>query len=218
MGDNLEDKNISSDNDLKNESNSSASQDLKPWRHRKHNKKKRLSLRLKMILVLIILAVCAGVGASIYFLQKPKTTENSNSNKVNTTTANKAKDEVLAKIPEQQKNNIQGAIVFKNYSFLEQYMADSVKIVGVEPKLSKTDSPTQVADDLKYLDGSTNQWSFDLKEDSIKSFKQGDYASYFKSNTLVGKSTNNYHAIFNFDSSGKINSILMSTTSNGMTK
>lgn len=217
MGSDLEDKNISSNNNLGDKNDISTPPDPKAWRHKNKNKKKRTSRKFKIIIVIAILVLCIGAGIGVYFWQKSKAVTGTAST-TNTKNTDTAKDENLAKISDEQKVNIEGAIVFKNYSFLEQYMAGSVQVTGVEPKLSKVDSPAQAVADLKYLDGFTGQWSFDLQEASINSFKQGSYKSHFKSNTVVGKSTDGYHAIFNFDESGKINSILLSTKPDGLTK
>lgn len=188
--------------------------DPKPWKHRKQAKKKFNILKSKKVIFIIFIVLALIACVVIWFVwTNNKTVSDQNKAASGTGTAKDIADQNLIKISDEQKVNIAGSIAMKNYAFLEQYMAEKVQIIGVDPKLSKEDNARQATDDLKYVDGSTGVWSFELGEETISNYKKGDYSTYFKSNSVIGKSSDNYFMIFNFDSTGKVNSILMSKTS-----
>lgn len=191
--------------------------DPKPWKHRKQIKKKFNILKSKKVISIVFIVLALIASVVVWFVwTNNKTVSDQNKAASGGGTSKDTTDQNLIKISDEQKVNIAGSIAMKNHAFLEQYMAEKVQVTGIDPKLSKEDNAKQAVDDLKYVDGSTGVWSFELGEETISNFKKGDYSTYFKSNSVIGKSSDNYFMIFNFDSAGKINSILMSTTSDAI--
>lgn len=106
--------------------------------------------------------------------------------------------------------SIKESITSDNTAALEGYMASTVKVIIAASEGIGDRTPVQAIGDLKYLDSATDPWDFNLNATTLASYQTGDYKDYFKSNSIVGKSANNYVISFNFDSAGKINGIFMS--------
>lgn len=194
----------------------------KRYDNRKKSKRKKHLLPKIIIFIVIIILIISGVVGYFWWNSKSaskqnKSTTTSNS-KTSSDTSNAVDDPKLIKVPEQQKINIAGAISLKNYDFLEQYMADTVKVVIADTNTTNTDTPAQSVVDLKHIEGSDKTWSFELSLDTLKSYRKGKYSAYFKEGNLIGKSSNNYFATFSFNTDNKIDTIFMSTTSNGLSK
>lgn len=106
--------------------------------------------------------------------------------------------------------SIKESITSDNTAALEGYMASTVKVIVAASEGIGDRTPVQAIDDLKYLDSATDPWNFSLNATTLSKYQTGDYKDYFKTNSVVGKSANNYVISFNFDSAGKINGIFMS--------
>lgn len=113
----------------------------------------------------------------------------------------------------QDISNIESAITSGNTSALEGYMASTVAVVIAASESAGDRTPSQAVSDLKYLSNATSPWNFKLDATTLTKYQNGEYKTYFKTNTLVGKSANGYVVAFNFNSAGKINGIFMAVNS-----
>lgn len=110
-------------------------------------------------------------------------------------------------------DNIKAAITSKNTAALEGYMADTVTVIYAASEGLGPQTPTQAVADLKYLNSATNPWNFALPAATISAWSSGGYSSYISTDSLVGKSANNYVVAFSFDCSGEIDTIFMAANS-----
>lgn len=104
--------------------------------------------------------------------------------------------------------NIQAAITSGNTAALEGYMAPTVTVTIAASDGLGGRTPAQAISDLKYISTSKN-WNFSLDATTIKSYTNGDYKTYFKANSLVGKASDGKVIVFNFNDQGKISGIFM---------
>lgn len=109
--------------------------------------------------------------------------------------------------------NIKASITSGNTAALEGYMADTVTVIYAASEGLGPQTPTQAIADLKYLKSATNPWDFALPAATISAWASGGYSSYISTDSLVGKSANNYVVAFSFDCSGDIDTILMAANS-----
>jgi cell division protein FtsB len=110
--------------------------------------------------------------------------------------------------------NIQASITSGNTAALEGYMAKKVTVILAASECCGSRTPTQAINDIKYLEGATDPWNFDLPQATLDNYAAGDYAQYFPDDALVGKSANNYVVSFTFDAQGDINGVFMTGNSN----
>jgi len=195
------------------------------------SKKKGNKIIGKILLILLILLLIAGgVGAYLWrdnqaAVQKNNdNTEISNLNnkiteleKAAVLAASENNTEKTITLPADQIASIKASITSKNTAALEGYMADGVEVVLAASEGS-TRTPTQAISDLSYLDNAKAPWNFELDSVTLASYVAGDYATHFKDNSIVGKSANGYVIVFNFNESGKINSIFMTNSSDLLSK
>lgn len=109
--------------------------------------------------------------------------------------------------------NIKASITSGNTAALEGYMADTVTVIYAASEGLGPQTPTQAIADLKYLNSATNPWDFALPAATISAWASGGYSSYISTDSLVGKSANNYVVAFSFDCSGDIDTIFMAANS-----
>jgi cytoskeletal protein RodZ len=188
---------------------------------KQHNKKKWL------LILLIVALIAAGAGAYWWRDKQAKSDQQKQQNEVTA-----LKDEVssLQKqlADEKQKSkkteeklaatkpsaeaiaNIKASISSGNTAALEGYMASSVNVILAASEGIGLRTPVQAIGDLQYLDSATDPWDFDLPAATLSAYGSGDYAQYFPSGAVVGKSANNYVISFTFNSSGKISGIFIS--------
>jgi hypothetical protein len=179
-------------------------------------------------IVIILLIISLGVSAFLWRDNQAKKEQNKNLqtmselqkqladlNKKMESTTNSSNSQQLNKaVPSAQDiSNIESAITSGNTSALEGYMASTVAVVIAASESAGDRTPSQAVSDLKYLSNATSPWNFKLDATTLTKYQNGEYKTYFKTNTLVGKSANGYVVAFNFDSSGKINGIFMAVNS-----
>ena len=110
------------------------------------------------------------------------------------------------------RENVIASITSGNTAALEGYMAASVHVVIAASSGVFDHAPAAAVADLKYIEGATAPWNFDLSPATLMSYGSGSYKDYFKSNSIVGKSANGKVVVFNFNDAGKINGIFMSAS------
>lgn len=110
-------------------------------------------------------------------------------------------------------DNIKASIISGNTAALEGYMANPVKVVYAASEAAGDRTPTQAINDLKYLSSATGPWNFSIDSVTLGKWQNGDYKQYILPTSLVGKSSNGYVVVFNFNSDAKINGVFMSASS-----
>lgn len=186
--------------------------------------KSRTAIWLVIILIIISLGVCAFLWRdnqaqkeqnknlqAMSELQKQLADLNKKMESTTNTSTSQQQNKALPTV--QDIANIESAITSGNTSALESYMASSVAVVIAATESAGTRTPSQAVSDLKYLSNATDPWDFKLDATTLTKYQNGAYKTYFKTNTLVGKSANGYVVAFNFDSAGKINGIFMAVNS-----
>lgn len=148
----------------------------------------------------------AGLQAQIDDLNKQLADEKSAASGTNTTC-----------IPTQPSaaavESIKASVTTRNTQPLEGYMASSVTVIYAASEGLGARTPTEAVGDIgSFLGETTVDWTFDIPAETLTAYGQGDYAQYFPSTALVGKSSENKVISFNFDCSGKIVTVFMSTT------
>lgn len=113
-------------------------------------------------------------------------------------------------------DSIKDSIISGNTAALEGYMASSVKVVYAASEATGERTPAQAINDLKYLSSATGPWNFSLDKTTLDAWAAGDYKEYIVATSLVGRSSNGYVVIFNFNSDAKISGIFMSASSDLM--
>jgi Tfp pilus assembly major pilin PilA len=190
-------------------------------------KKDRKNMMWPLIAVLLLLA---GLGAYYYRdnqaknqhktdtatitkLQADLKTANAKTAAAETTTTTTPTESETATVPTAAvKENVIASIKSGNTAALEGYMASTVSVIIAASEGVGNRTPAQAVSDLAYLDGGTDPWDFSLAAATLTGYQTGDYATYFKSNSVVGKSANGYVVSFNFDTAGKINGVFMSVS------
>lgn len=187
----------------------------------------------KTLIFLIIIVVILAIGVAGYVYRNNKANDQSkkdqatiarleqeikdlksqiNSSKNITANDNSSTKTVVAVPSANVIANIADAIKSGNTAALEGYMASSVLVILAASEGIGAQTPAQAVSDLKYLDSATDPWNFSLDSATLTKYANGDYKTYFKANTLVGKSANNYVVAFNFNEAGKINGIFMAVS------
>lgn len=184
--------------------------------------------RIFIWIVIILLIISLGVSAFLWRDNQAKKEQNKNLqtmselqkqladlNKKMESASNSSNSQQQNKVvpSAQDISNIESAITSGNNSALEGYMASTVAVVVAASESAGDRTPSQAVSDLKYLSNATSPWNFKLDATTLTKYQNGEYKTYFKTNTLVGKSANGYVVAFNFDSSGKINGIFMAVNS-----
>ena len=122
-------------------------------------------------------------------------------------------DKTATTLPtEAVRQSIKESITSGNTAALEGYMASTVRVIVAASEGIGDRTPTQAISDLKYIDAATTPWNFALDGTTLAKYGSGDYKAYFSSNSIVGKSANNFVISFNFNSAGKINGIFMTNS------
>jgi cell division protein FtsB len=182
--------------------------------------------RSRPLLVILMCLLLLGVGAAAGYMWRDRDAKDMDKANQAQITALQAKNAKLekdladakkeapasteAKRPNQAAlDNIKGAIVSGNTAALAGYMAPTVRVIVAASEGIGDRTPTQAINDLKYLDGATDPWNFDLPAATLTPYQSGDYKQYFPTTAYVGKSANNYVISFQFDSNGKISGIFM---------
>lgn len=168
-------------------------------------------------MIVVVLLLIAGAGAGVYFWQNQKVGDLEDQNETLTNevqdlkaTANSndsAADDADNDTPTSSvltEENIADAVSSGNYAALEGYMADTVRVIIAASEGVGDRTPAQAVEDMKYLDGGTDPWTFELSEETLLEWRFGDYGSYFPLSAVVGKSANNYVVSFQFNPEGKI--------------
>lgn len=123
-------------------------------------------------------------------------------------------DEPISKQPTTTAiDNIKDAIISGNTAALESYMANPVKVVYAASEAAGDRTPAQAVNDLKYLSAATGPWNFSIETATLDKWAKGAYSQYFLATSLVGKSSNGYVIVFNFNKDAKMSGIFMSASS-----
>lgn len=108
------------------------------------------------------------------------------------------------------KENIKAALDSKNTAVFASYVTNPAKYVFAGSEFGGERTPDEVATALEYTHSADGPWDFNLPQATIDEYDSGDYASYFDTNTLVGKSADGMVVAFTFSCDGsKINSIFV---------
>ncbi|MBP7820661.1 hypothetical protein KA025_00790 [Candidatus Saccharibacteria bacterium] len=184
--------------------------------------------RTLLWVVIVLLVISLGVGAYLWRDNQAKTEQNKNlqaiselqkqladvNKKLESQTGSGSTSKQTSTQPTAQAlASIQSAITTGNTAALEGYMANTVVVVIAASEGMGERTPAQAISDLNYLSNANGPWNFSLDATTITKYQNGEYKTYFKPNTLVGKSANGYVVAFNFDSAGKINGIFMAVNS-----
>lgn len=110
-------------------------------------------------------------------------------------------------------DNIKAAMNSGNTAALEGYMAETVTVIYAASEGVGPQTPAQAVADLEYLAAATTPWNFSLPASTITAWASGGYSSYISTDSLVGKSANNYVVAFSFDCDGNIDTIFMAANS-----
>ena len=189
-------------------------------------KKKGKKIIGKILLILLILLLIAGGVGAYLWRDSQAAVQKSNDNTEISNLKNKITDlektaalavsenatEETVALTTAQIANIKASITSKNTAALEGYMADSVTVVLAASESAASKTPTQAIASLSYLDSATEPWNFELDSVTLASYAAGDYATYFKDDSIVGKAANGYVIVFNFNDAAKINGIFMSSS------
>lgn len=108
--------------------------------------------------------------------------------------------------------NIKLSITSGNTAALEGYMAASVKVVLAASGGTGSSTPTQAVSNItEFISDATSPWNFAIAASILTQYAAGSYGSYFPSIAVVGASANNKLISFDFDCSGKINTVFLVT-------
>lgn len=194
------------------------------------NSKKTKSYMMVIVLVISMVVIVIAAGSYVYRDKQAKDQNSKNQatiaslqseindlkkqlNNQSAASSNTSKSSTATAVPSAATlANIADAIKSGNTAALEGYMAPSVMVVLAASEGIGSQTPAQAVADLKYLDSATDPWNFNLDATTLTKYANGDYKTYFKTNTLVGKSANGYVVAFNFNEVGKINGIFMSVS------
>lgn len=170
---------------------------------------------IEILLILLALGIIGFVGWYVY--QSQQGVDDSFNNAADSTSEKKEKaaEEPAADEPvisEALKENTAAAIESQNTAALEGYMAESVNVVFAASEKGGPVTPTQAIADLAYLQAATSPWNFSLPAATLDSYKAGFYKDYFGTNTIVGKSANDYVVSFGVNNAGKIDAIFVAAS------
>lgn len=162
----------------------------------------------KLLMVLVMLVLLAGAGYGGYYWRDRSAKKDNTSNKtkidalekkVTDLEADSAKtdsststDETVATSVSPtaaQLENIQASITSGNTAALEGRMATSVTVIIAASEGMGARTAVQAIGDLDYVIDLTATWNFSLPAATLASYAAGDYAQYFPSGALVGKSS-----------------------------
>jgi hypothetical protein len=193
---------------------------------------KRRGRGKRWFMLLLILALIAGAGGGGWYYRdmqakdeiKAKQTEvddlQASNSKLQTdleaarATANESESQ--AKPSQKDLDNIEAAVKSGNYAALEQLMQSKITVIIAASEGVGERTPEQAVEDLKYLDGGTDPWNFDLPDATIAGYQSGDYKQYFPAGALVGKSANDYLVSFVFNNAGKVSVIFLANNADGI--
>lgn len=194
------------------------------------NSKKTKSYMLVIVLVVSMVVIVIAAGSYVYRDKQAKDQNSKNQatianlqseitdlkkqlNSQASSTSSTSSSNTATAVPSATTIvNITDAIKSGNTAALQGYMAPSVLVILAASEGIGSQTPAQAVADLKYLDNATDPWNFNLDATTLTKYANGDYKTYFKTNTLVGKSANNYVVAFNFNDAGKINGIFMAVS------
>lgn len=180
----------------------------------KKKNKKAKSLKFKIAIISVALIV---IGVGGYFVWDKFFKEGSNSSKA-TKTIVEAKfsdsDDInKLSVEESDKINIQGAIAVKEFSYLESYLAQSIKLTIVGDEIvSRDESSDGIMSAMAdcFADASGNgDWSFSVGYNNIEKLKKGPYSEYIKSSSVIGEANSNHAVIINFNGDKKIDNVII---------
>lgn len=113
--------------------------------------------------------------------------------------------------------SIKSSITSGNTAALEGYMAASVNVItagsgAVVAASTPTAAVTSVTNFIDFTPSTNSSWNFALPAATLAKYSASDYAKYFPSIAVVGKSTSGKVISFSFDCNAKIKAVLMSPT------
>ncbi|MGI6103619.1 MAG: hypothetical protein ACOYBJ_03290 [Patescibacteria group bacterium] len=107
--------------------------------------------------------------------------------------------------------NIQAAIESGNTAALESYFAPTVRVILAASGGIGNRTRSEAIGDLAYL-FPAESWDFVLSEATLKTWASGDYAQYFPTGVLVGKSNEGKVVAFTFSDEKTVTGIFMSAS------
>ena len=197
----------------------------------KSNKKDADQTKKKVSLILIIVLLMALSAGIVYFWKDSKAKDITKKKDAEISSLQKTKDDLQKQLDEKNKTtenkttpvvctpkapsadtltNIRESITSRNTAALEGYMAPTVKVVIAASGGVGDRTPTQAVSDItSYISSSTDPWNFALAKTVTDNYAKGNYAQYFPSIAVIGKSANGIVISFSFDCNGKINTVFM---------
>jgi cell division protein FtsL len=104
---------------------------------------------------------------------------------------------------------LQQIITEKSYDELREYLADEVLVILAASEGIGLRTPSQVVGDLSFLSSASSPWSFAIDDDTLAQWRAGNYGSYVPTSAYIGQSADGYVVAFQFDASGRVQTIFM---------
>jgi cytoskeletal protein RodZ len=190
------------------------------------DKKPKKSAKSKLVLIAFILLILAGAAGYWWLDQQAKayrqekeaevaTLQQQNKELAESLEAEKSGDmpgegdEAIAKT----KANTIAAIKSGNTAALEGYMTDKVlTVLAASEGLGSVTPAASINHITSFISDAEAPWDFELAETTLVGYGSGDYAHYFPSGAIVGKSANDKVIAFLVNSAGKINTVFTVTS------
>ena len=184
----------------------------------------------KILAVLGVLVLIGGAGGGAYYwrdldakkLDTGRQTEISNlqsqvtqlQSDVASAKAEASKTAKSSSGPDQDTlDNVEESITSGNTAALESYLASKVMVIIAASEGVGSRTPAQAtADVTDYIKDANSPWNFALPEATINDYSSGDYAQYFPSGALVGKSADDMVISFTFNNAGDVSVIFLSAS------
>jgi len=194
-------------------------------------KSKKSIIGRLLLVVLILLLIAGGVGAYLWRDNQATIQKSNDATEISNLNGKVIELEKAAEAAEQEATategsllttaeiaSIEASITSQNTAVLEGYMADKLNVTKSTLETVVDRTPAQSISDLSYIDNAISPWNFEIESATLAKYAAGDYATYFKDDSIVGQSSNKYVIVLNFNSLGKINSIFMSDNSDILSK
>jgi hypothetical protein len=107
------------------------------------------------------------------------------------------------------KDNIAAAVQSQNYAALAGYMTNPVQLVIAASEKGGDETPAQAVDDMRYLNGTTNPWDFNLSPGVTGVWAAHFYGQYFTPQFYAGQAASDEVVSFQFANCTKIKSVFM---------
>lgn len=201
--------------------------DARQNQHLGHHKSGKGKAVLKFLVVIVLIAAAAG-GAWYYRDKQAKDQAKSQQAQISDlqTQLNTARDQLAAANtnaqPTQTTNQtgpsdetvkkVQDSLSSGKYPDIKSQLSSKTVVIIAASEGLGSRTPDQVVTDLKYLDKAKDPWNFKLPTETLAAYQDGDYAQYFPTGAVVGKSADGYVVSVVFNDAGKITAIFLSNS------